>query len=114
MKYALLIYVREQEWADASPAERADMSTEYEKFVHMLVERGAIRGGEELDLTTAATTVRRQADEVLVTDGPFAETNEQLGGFFLVEAADLDEALGYARQVPARTVEVPCRHRHAH
>ena len=106
MKYALLIYGREQSWAEASPEERNEVYAEYEAFTEMLRSRGAIRGGEELELTSAATTVSREGDEVLVSDGPFAETTEQLGGFYLIEAADLDEALEYAKALPAATVEV--------
>ncbi len=106
MKYALLIYGEDQAWADASPQEKSEVYAEYAAFSTMLESRGAIRGGAELETVAAATTVRRKGDELLVTDGPFAETTEQFGGFYLVEAADLDEALEYAKALPADTVEV--------
>lgn len=106
MKYALLIYGPEQGWAEASQPEREKVYVRYREFAQMLETRGAIRGGEELDLTSTATTVRHSGDDVMVTDGPFAETTEQLGGFLLIDAADLDEALGYAKALPASCVEV--------
>jgi hypothetical protein len=106
MQYALLIYGDEREWTEVSDSDKAAMYAEYEKFGRMLEERGAIRGGAELVATSAATTVRATGGETLVTDGPFAETTEQLGGFYLVEAADLDEAIEYAKALPAGTVEV--------
>ncbi|MER7009710.1 YciI family protein [Dactylosporangium sp. NPDC000555] len=65
-----------------------------------------MRGGAELAPTGAATTLRRRGDEVSVTDGPFAETGEQLAGFYLVEAADLDEALALTPELPSGVVEV--------
>lgn len=105
-KYALLIYADEKQWTGASEADRAAMYAEYEKFGKMLEERNAIRGGAELDLIATATTVRTTGGDTLVTDGPFAETTEQLGGFYLVEAADLDEAIEFAKALPAGTVEV--------
>lgn len=106
MQYALLIYGDEKQWRTASQADNAAMYAEYEKFGKMLEERGAIRGGAELNSTSTATTVRATGGDTLVTDGPFAETTEQLGGFYLVEAANLDEAIEFAKALPAGTVEV--------
>src|SRR5439155_22363770 len=106
MKYILLIYGNEKLWAEATDEQRRQTYGEYERFGRMLEERGAVRGGAELDLTTTATTVRKRDGEFVVTDGPFAETAEQLGGFYLVEPADLDEALGFAKALPAGVVEV--------
>jgi hypothetical protein len=75
--------------------------------MRLLRERDALRGGEELALSASATTLRKPGDgEELVTDGPYAETTEQLGGFYLVEAPDLDAALELARALPADVVEV--------
>jgi hypothetical protein len=105
-KYALLIYGDERQWTEASEADRTAMYAEYEKFGKMLEERNAVRGGAELATTSTATTVRSTAGDTLVTDGPFAETTEQLGGFYLVEAADLDEAIEFAKALPAGIVEV--------
>lgn len=97
MKYALLIYQVEKDWAGADDEQRRRAYEAHGRFAALLRERGAGRGGEELALSDAATTVRGE----LLTDGPYAETAEQLGGFYLVEAADLDEALGYARELAA-------------
>jgi hypothetical protein len=105
-KYALLIYGDEKQWTQATEADKGAMYAEYEKFGKMLEERGAIRGGAELAGTATATTVRTTGGDTLVTDGPFAETTEQLGGFYLVEAANLDEAIEFAKALPAGTVEV--------
>lgn len=106
MKYALLIYGDEKLWAEASDEERERMYAEHGKFGQLLAERDAMRGGEELGLTSTATTVRKTNGDVVLTDGPFAETTEQLGGFYLVEAADLDEAVELAKALPGETVEV--------
>jgi hypothetical protein len=106
MEFALLIYSVEKTWASAGEDERREMYAQYEKFSAMLQDAGAIRGGAELALTNTARTVRHRGDELSVTDGPFAETAEQFGGFYLVEAADLDAALEFAKQLPASVVEV--------
>jgi hypothetical protein len=99
MKYALLIYTSEtaREEAPSEVVERL-----YEAYARFGEEFGGqIQGGEELRPTSTATTVRVQDDEVVTTDGPFAETKEQLGGFYLVEAADLDEAIRIASNIPS-------------
>ena len=107
MKYALLIYQDaefERRWEAASDAERARLYAEFDAFAAAAGDR--ILGGHELGLSDTATTVRRRGDDVVVSDGPFAEVAEHLGGFFIVEAADLDEALALARALPEGTVEV--------
>jgi hypothetical protein len=106
MEYALLIYGDEKLWDSADEQTRRETYAEHGRFMKMLQDRGALRGGEELASTPSATTLRRGADGVSVTDGPFAETAEQFGGFYLVEAADLAEAIELAKQLPAETVEV--------
>ncbi|MEV0644457.1 YciI family protein [Phytomonospora sp. NPDC050363] len=107
MKYALLIYDNEKNWALADDAARTEAYAQHGRFTAMLEERGAVRGGEELAPTDAATTVRDDGGgEFILTDGPYAETSEQLGGFYLVEAADLDEAIEYAKALPGAVVEV--------
>jgi hypothetical protein len=106
MKYALLIYANEKVWAEATEEERRETYAEHGRFSELLAERNAAIGGAELALTTTATTVRKRGGEVVLTDGPFAETTEQLGGFYLVEAADLAEAIEFAKALPADTVEV--------
>jgi hypothetical protein len=104
MKYALLIYGDENGLEGMSPDERQAMYEEYDKYAAWLVERGWMRGGEELASTKSATTVRIHDGEVLSTDGPFAETKEQLGGFFLIECDDLDQAIEAAGKLPGARI----------
>jgi hypothetical protein len=99
MQYALLIYGEEP--TEAAPVDEMAAETEaYNAFGAHIRERGAMKGGEALHPSTAATTVRVRDGRTISTDGPFAETKEVLGGFYLVEAADLDEAIGYAAMIP--------------
>jgi hypothetical protein len=106
VKYAILIY---DDPNDLQRMASEGMYEEYEKFANALVERGQMRGGEQL-AAQSVTTLRSENGKTIVTDGPFAETKEQLGGFFLIECASLDEALESAGQVPSLrfggTVEV--------
>jgi len=97
MQYLLLLYGSGDRWAELSEEERAAQSAEYEQ----LSADPAVRGGAELQPASTATTVRSRNGEVLTTDGPFAETKEQLGGYYLIEARDLDEALDFAARIPA-------------
>jgi hypothetical protein len=106
MQFALLIYGNEKTWEAADENERNRMYAEHGRFTKMLEERGAVRGGAELASTSRARTIRHSGDDLSVTDGPFAETTEQFGGFYLVEAADIDEAVALAKHLPADTVEV--------
>jgi hypothetical protein len=106
MKYALLLYGDESVWQDATPEERVEVYAKHQAFLDLLAERDAIVGGAELAHSSTATTLRRDAGSVLVTDGPFAEAAEQLAGFYLIEARDLDEALELARALPSGTIEV--------
>jgi hypothetical protein len=99
MQYALLIYTPEP--ADEIPAEQmAAQTAEYDAFTRHLTDRGAMVAGEALDSTATATTVRVVDGQTITTDGPFAETKETLGGFYLIEAADLDAAIAYAAMIP--------------
>jgi hypothetical protein len=100
MKYALLIYASEQDWASQSEEESQAQFQEYMAFTKDIVDRGIHQGGEALQPIATATTVRVRDGETLTTDGPFAETKEQLGGFYLVEAKDLDEAIEIAARIP--------------
>lgn len=100
MKYMLLLLGDEQEWANMSEADRAALMERHDAFSRALGARNALLGGEELALSSTATTVRKEDGKAIVTDGPFAEVTEHLGGFYLIEAADLDEALSYARMLP--------------
>jgi|1186.fasta_scaffold765366_2 hypothetical protein len=106
MEFALLIYGNEKSWTNASEQERREMYAQHERFMKMLQDRGAIRGGAELDATTTARTIRHGGDDLSVTDGPFAETAEQFGGFYLIEAADIEEAVAIGKELPAAVVEV--------
>jgi hypothetical protein len=99
MRYALLIYTEESTEAPTAEVMRAVMEG-YNAFGDHIKARGAFEAGEALDSVTTATTVRVRDGKTLTTDGPFAETKEALGGFYLVEAADLDEAIGYAAMIP--------------
>jgi hypothetical protein len=99
MRYVLTIYADESRWIDATPEEGAAVMAAYEAFGREAAE--VIRGGEGLEPTSAATTVRVRDGEPLLTDGPFAETREQLGGYYVIEAESLDEALRHAANVPS-------------
>ena len=98
MKYALLIY--SDPTVEASPEEQAKVMEDYFKFTASINERGINLGGEALDGIETATTVRVRNDETLTTDGPFAETKEVLGGFYLIDVADLDAAIAVAAELP--------------
>jgi hypothetical protein len=106
MEYALLIYGDEKVWASRTEAESQEVLERHMRFSAMLAERGAIRGANELALASTATTLRHDGDDVSVTDGPFAETTEVLGGYYLIEAADLDEAIALAKELPEGVVEI--------
>ena len=109
MQYALLIYGDEGAWAARSDDDRTVLYAEYSAVSSDLRAQGKLLGGEELQAVTTATTVRVRSGETVVSDGPFAETKEALGGFYLIEADSLDEAIEWAARIPdARvgTIEV--------
>ena len=109
MRYALLICLDESASDAASPEEEAEMHAAYDVFGAEMSGRGVLQGGERLRPTTDATTVRVSGGEVLVSDGPFAETKEQMAGFYLIDCKDLDEAIEIASKVPGAahgTIEV--------
>ena len=109
MRYALLIYASEQDWASQTEEESQAVNQEYMAFTKDIIDRGLMKGGEALQPTSTATSVRVRNDDTLTTDGPFAETKDQLGGFYLVDCKDLDEAVEVAAGIPdARrgTIEV--------
>jgi len=110
MKYMLLIYHEEQGWDALTEAERQDIYAEYGKFTQELIASGNYVDGSELHPTSTATTVRVRDVKPLATDGPFTETKEQLGGYYVIEAANLDEAIGIAARIPsARTGSIEVR-----
>jgi hypothetical protein len=100
MRYMLLIYGDEQEWAKAPPEARDAGFQEYTDYSKWLAHQGWMRAGDPLHGTDQATTVRVQGGERLVTDGPFAETKEQLGGYYIVECESLDDAIEAAARCP--------------
>ena len=102
MQYALLIYGQERSEEVPEDLMAAQFGA-YDRFTRYLRERGAMLAGEALEPTSTATTVRVVDGKTLTTDGPFAETKETLGGFYLVEAADLDEAVRFAAMIPGAT-----------
>ena len=103
MRYLLSIYVDESGFATATPEEREQMSTAYANFTDEVDKAGVLRGGDGLQPSATSTTVRLRDGEVLLTDGPFLEGKEHLGGLAVVEAEDLDEALGWARRFAEAT-----------
>ena len=100
MRYALLICGDEKAMEATSPEEASTTLNEYLAFGEEMGKRGVLGGGERLRPTTDATTVRVRDGEVLTSDGPFAETKEQMGGFYLVDCKDLDKAIDVASKIP--------------
>jgi hypothetical protein len=101
MQYLLLIYGNESHFNTMSPAEQKKIEQEYMEFSKSIAGSGHLRGGNELDRISKAKTVRMRQGKRAVTDGPFAETKEQLGGYYLVEAKDYEEALALAARIPS-------------
>lgn len=111
MQYLLMIYQHEEETPPASaPAEAGATSlAEYERFNETYGARGVLRGGAELQPTGTATSVRVRNGDVLLTDGPFAETKEQLAGYYVIECETLDDAIEIAAAIPGArsgTIEI--------
>jgi len=104
MQYMLLIYQSEAGLKDAPPGAHEAMFQKYREFTQSIVQSGNMRAGDALQPTTTATTVRVRDGKTLSTDGPFAETKEQLGGYYLIEAKDLDEATKIAARIPGAAV----------
>ena len=109
MQYLLLIYRNEAELGRMTADDRKKMTAEYGTFTQSIIQSGHFKAGDGLQPTTTATSVRVRDGKTMTTDGPFAETREQLGGYYLVEAKDLDTALGLAARIPGAktgTIEV--------
>lgn len=104
MQYLLLIYNAESQWQSMPEEEGAKMLKEFGEFTQSIVSSGNYKGGNRLYDVAKATTVRIRSGKTLTTDGPFAETKEQLGGYYLIEAKDLDEATAIAARIPAARV----------
>lgn len=101
MQYLLMIYDKESDWGKLSDAEQTKMMKDYREFTQNITESGHYRGGSQLHPVSKATTVRVRDGKKLVTDGPFAETKEQLGGYYLIDAKDLDDAVAIAARIPS-------------
>jgi hypothetical protein len=101
MQYLLMIYSNEAEYAKLDPATSKKMTEEFETFTKDIVQSGNYKAGDRLRPASTATTVRVKDGKVINTDGPYAETREQLGGYYLIEAKDLDAALGIAARIPS-------------
>ena len=100
MRYLCLIYESEKQW-ETMPKDQADaIFGEYSSFTEGIKQSGHLLGGEALQPTQTATTVRVRGGKVATTDGPFAETKEQLGGYYLINARDLNDAIQVAAKIP--------------
>lgn len=100
MQYLALIYADESRWEGLSENERSAMYDRYRTVASEAQQAGVMVGGNELASTRDATTVRVRGDETIVTDGPYAEVKEALGGYFLLECESLEEALEWAARIP--------------
>jgi hypothetical protein len=110
MKYLCLIYENEQNWSHYTKNQGDSMMAEYGTFTEDIQKSGHMVGGEALQPTHTATTVRVRNGKVSTTDGPFAETKEQLGGYYLIEGKDLNDAIQVAARIPgAKTGSVEVR-----
>ena len=100
MEYLALIYADEAAWARFSDAERAAAYEQYGEFAKAAGAAGVLVGGEELGPTPSATTVRIREGRQLVTDGPYAEVKEALGGYFVLDCSSFDDAVSWAARIP--------------
>ena len=109
MKYLLALIVDESRFADRTPEQSREGMKQWDAFTRDAIDAGVHLGGEGLEPSATATSVKIQENgEHLVTDGPFAETKEQLGGYYLLDCKDFDEALAWAKRIPmpGGTVEI--------
>src|SRR5262245_45618848 len=104
MKYLCLIYASEAAWQSLCEADAQTMISEYMSFTGSIQESGQYVGGNRLQPVATATTVRVRNGKVSTTDGPFAETKEQLGGYYLIDAKDLNDAIQIASRIPGARV----------
>lgn len=101
MRYMFLVYTNEQARETMSPQERAGVIGGHQAVMDEARRRGIFCGADPLEPTATATTVRADSGKVLITDGPFAETKEQLAGYYILDCKDLDEALEWAARIPS-------------
>jgi hypothetical protein len=100
MQYLLMCYFSEDRWEKIPKSQRDEIMQEYGDFVQQTRKSGHLRAGAKLALSPTAATVRTQNGKPIITDGPFAETKEQLGGYHVMECQDLEEAIAIARRIP--------------
>jgi hypothetical protein len=109
MKYMLALFGDESRWAERTPEQIAAAMKQWDAFTQGAIDAGVHVGGEGLQPSATATTIRiQESGEPIVSDGPFAETKEQLGGYYLLDCEDLDDAIAWAKKIPmpGGTVEV--------
>jgi hypothetical protein len=104
MKYAFTIYRDESEMETATPEQMQEMSRAYRDVTEEMQQKGVLLAGDGLYPTATATTIRVRDGHRDVTDGPFAETKEQLGGFYVLDCRDLDEAIEWAAKIPGSQI----------
>jgi hypothetical protein len=105
MQYLMMIYLNEAEYAEVEKKDTdRKMLAEYQAFTQAIIGSGNFKGGDRLQPTSSATTVRVRDGKILTTDGPFAETREQLGGYYMIEAKDLNDAIGIAARIPGARI----------
>jgi hypothetical protein len=104
MQCLLMCCIDEALWAQLPEAERGRIMGEYGQFIHELKTSGRLLAGAQLDRSASAVTVRKRDGKAAITDGPFAETKEQLGGYHLIECKDRDEAIAIALRIPTLAV----------
>jgi hypothetical protein len=109
MQYLLLLYANEHGWDSLTPAQQQQGMAAYKAYTEALQKSGALKGSNRLQPVSTATTVRNENGKAQVLDGPYADSKEQLGGYYLIEAADLDAAIAWANRCPGAghgTIEV--------
>jgi hypothetical protein len=104
MNYLLMCCIDEARWTGLPASERDQVMKEYGELQRDLVEAGCYRGGARLESVSTATTIRQRNGRAIITDGPFAETKEQLGGYHLIDCKNLDEAIAVAQRIPTLRV----------
>ena len=100
MQYLLLLYANEHGWDSLTPAQQQQGAAAYKAYTEALQKSGALKGSNRLQPTSTATTVRNENGKAQVLDGPYADSKEQLGGYYLIEAPDLDAAISWAARCP--------------
>jgi len=109
MQYLLLLYANEHGWDSLTPAQQQQGAAAYKAYTEALQKAGALKGSNRLQPTSTATTVRNENGKAQVLDGPYADSKEQLGGYYLIDVPDLDSALSWAARCPGAshgTIEV--------